>query len=343
MSVFSQDTDQLMVPYSRMQGLIRYVPVLAASIYPFLLRAFHFLVGPPASHVTTPQLMGAAVFLMAAFLVPMLGMACAMIPRQEVGTRRLAYASVAAPTLYVFLGVVQTLAGSPIPDELVWVLLWFGAGVWLATTRPAARAETQNPDLGRWRVAHGIAGSIVLIYVLFHIANHLFGLLGPEAHAVVMDIGRHVYRAPIIEPLLMLAFLFQVASGLYLAWRWSTVDVDFYRLMQLASGVYLSVFVLGHMNSVFIYARAYLEIPTDWAFATGAPTGIIHDAWNIRLLPHYTLGVFFVMTHLASGLRGVLIAHGTARSTANRLWAAGTVASAAIAILIIAGMCGLRV
>jgi len=97
------------------------------------------------------------------------------------------------------------------------------------------------------------------------------------------------------------------------------------------------------MNSVFIYARAYLQIPTDWNFAIGAPTGLIHDAWNIRLLPHYALGVFFVLSHLASGLRVVLIAHGVDRRHADRLWIAGVAMSIIVSTAIIAGMCGVRV
>ena len=46
------------------------------------------------------------------------------------------------------------------------------------------------------------------------------------------------------------------------------------RSFQIASGVYLAFYVLGHMDSVFIFARTYLGIDTGWGFATGAPTGI---------------------------------------------------------------------
>lgn len=97
------------------------------------------------------------------------------------------------------------------------------------------------------------------------------------------------------------------------------------------------------MNSVFLYARTYLGIPTDWNFAIGAPTGLLHDPWNIRLLPHYALGVFLVLSHILSGLRVVLIAHGADLRFMNRLWLAGVVASGAIAAAIIAGMCGVRI
>jgi hypothetical protein len=103
------------------------------------------------------------------------------------------------------------------------------------------------------------------------------------------------------------------------------------------------VYILGHMNSVFVYARSFLGIPTDWNFAIGAPTGLIHDAWNIRLLPHYALGAFFVLSHLASGLRVVLIAHGVDQRNADRLWGVCVAMSAIVAAAIIAGMSGVRI
>lgn len=114
-----------------------------------------------------------------------------------------------------------------------------------------------------------------------------------------MEIGRVACRSAAGEPLLVAAMIFQVATGLFLAWHWSAAAQGFQRTFQVASGAYLSLFILGHMNSVFIYARSFLGIPTDWNFAIGAPTGLIHDAWNIRLLPHYALGVFFVLSHIA--------------------------------------------
>ena len=66
-------------------------------------------------------------------------------------------------------------------------------------------------------------------------------------------------------------------------------------------------------------------------------------ATNIRLLPHYALGVFFVLSHLASGLRVVLIAHGVDRRYADRLWVACVAVSTIVAAAIIAGMCGVRI
>lgn len=316
--------------------IVHLVPVFAAMLYPFILRAFH-------QSVTIPSLRWVAPILLAvAFAVPLLGFAFAMRMQSSASLRRLAFASVVAPTLFVFLGVVQALVSSSVPDEWPWLAIWSGLAILAWAQSRSDAGENPIEDIGGWRVVHGVSGAVVLVYVLFHIANHLIGLIGPVAHAAVMDFGRHVYRAPFVEPLLVGLLLLQVGSGLRLAWHWSTRQTDFYRTFQVASGFYMAVFVLGHMNTVFVYARSFLGIQTDWAFATGAPTGLIYDAWNIRLVPHYTLGVFFVLAHLVSGLRIVLIAHGVGERTANRIWHVGALLSLVVAIAIISGMCGLR-
>lgn len=322
---------------------IAFAPPLAALSHPFLLMLFHDVVGAAASPLAWPNILGSAIVLAGILVLPAVGLIAACRAGIQTSMRRLAYAAVVAPTLYVFLGVVQAMVGSPLPDEWAWCAIWLAATVWaLVNRRGEPRCRTVSGS-ARWRMAHGISAGILCLYVFFHIANHLLGLLGPETHGAMMDIGRSVYRAALIEPVLVSLLLFQAVSGLCLAWRWSASAQDFHRTFQIASGVYLAVFILGHMNSVFLYARTYLGIPTDWNFATAAPTGLIHDPWNIRLLPHYALGVFLVLSHLVSGLRVVLIAHGAGPRSMNRLWLAGVVASATIAAAIIAGMCGVRV
>lgn len=319
------------------RSIVQLTPVFAAILYPFVLRLFHH-------SVTSPSLTWAApILLFAAFTMPLIGFVFARRLHTPSSLRRLAYISVAAPTLFVFLGVVQALLSSRVADEWPWVIIWSALATLAWVQAPSNPVGSPTEDVARWRVAHGVSAAILLLYILFHLTNHLFGLIGPTAHANVMAVGRHVYRAPVIEPVLVVLFLFQVVSGLRLAWKWSVWRTDFYRSFQVASGVYLSLYILGHMNSVFIYARSFQGIQTDWAFATGGRAGLLHDAWNIRLVPHYTLGAFFVLAHLFSGLRVVLIHHGVNLLTANRLWLSGAILSALVAAAIIAGMCGIRV
>jgi hypothetical protein len=83
---------------------------------------------------------------------------------------------------------------------------------------------------------------------------------------------------------------------------------DFLTTLQTGSGAYLAVYLASHVNSVFVLGR-HFGIETDWQWATGAPTGVLADAWNIRLLPHYSIAVFLVIAHLSCGLRAVMQAH----------------------------------
>ena len=92
-------------------------PAAAALCYPFLLRAFHAVVGTQAVAPSVLAIASATLILAIAFLVPFLGLALAYRPTANTGARRLAYASVTAPTLYVFLGVVQALVHSPSPTK----------------------------------------------------------------------------------------------------------------------------------------------------------------------------------------------------------------------------------
>ena len=59
-------------------------------------------------------------------------------------------------------------------------------------------------------------------------------------------------------------------------------------------------------------------------------------------VPHYWLGVFFVLSHLAAGTRVVMMSHGASKALADRFMIAGAVTAGVIATAIMLGMCGLR-
>jgi hypothetical protein len=262
-----------------------------------------------------------------------------------VRAKRTALLAVAAPTLFVFLGVVLNMLNNAVPDTLPWVACWAIAIVVLLRSdndAPASAAARLVP--APLRVAHGVSAlALVMIFLPLHIANHLMFPAGEGSYDAVMKVFRHVYRNDILQPLVVGLFLFQVGTGLFFVWRLTAAPSDRFRTFQIASGVYLAFYVLGHMDSVFIFARTYLGIDTGWGFATGAPTGIVKDSWNIRLLPHYWLGAFFVLAHLAAGARAVIIAHGVSKVFADRFMVAGAVVAAVIATVIMLGMCGMRV
>ncbi len=132
-----------------------------------------------------------------------------------------------------------------------------------------------------------------------------------------------------------------IEPGLIL-WRPRTAEpADVLTTLRTASGAYLAVFLASHVNSVFVLAR-HFGVETDWAWAIGEPTGVLADAWNIRLLPHYSMAVFFVIAHLACGLRGILRAHGIAASRSDRITRISITVGGAVAIAISAALVGVR-
>jgi hypothetical protein len=325
------------------------MPVLAACAYPSLLEVFHRSIGPPDTSSLVIGSSIAALCLFAATAMPMFALVWARRLSKaaptlgfELRARRLAYLAIAAPPLFVFTGVARGLLGRPLSDETVWISFWLIAAASAFIGNASVQTVAPTPVI-RWRVAHGISAVLIVCFILFHLTNHMLAWWGPDAHKAFMHIGRSVYRSGFIEPVLVALLLFQVASGVRLAWCWSAQPADWYRAFQIGSGVYLAAFVITHLNSALVSARWVRGSETDWAWASGAPEGLIYDSWNIRLLPHYAFGVFFVLSHLASGLRQVLIAHAVDAAIANRIWLAGLIASALCSVAIMAALIGARI
>lgn len=324
---------------------------ILAAIYPWLLEFFSFFLRKSQESygiVSMATIMVSLLIMFIAFFLPALGLKIVRFenPCHPIKLRVLALFLFASPTLYVFFGVLTFMGGSPLPDPWVWSSIWLFIGFLIVNIRASPRLHSPARTLRTtpyFRIAHGVFGLITASFIAFHLFNHLFGLLGPAAHAAAMDLGRVFYRSPIGESVLVAAMLFQVASGLYLLRVWSVSDLNKYRLFQVATGIYLTFFILGHMNSVFIFARSFLEIPTDWEFATGGPKGLLFDEWNVRLIPHYSMGVLFALTHLFLGLRVVLLAHGVSELRSNQVLWLGIVFAFLVAVLIMAGMLGVRV
>jgi hypothetical protein len=142
-------------------------PPLAALLYPFFLKAFHVSIAPVISGRTAEPAWlsaAAALFLLLAFAAPigaLLGaMALGEIGAPTVAQRRaraIALLAVAAPPLFVFLGVELDMLHVPVPDIWLWVAFWLAIIALVAFRGNDATAPTAvAADPARLRVAHGI-------------------------------------------------------------------------------------------------------------------------------------------------------------------------------------------
>jgi hypothetical protein len=157
-----------------------------------------------------------------------------------------------------------------------------------------------------------------------------------------MNVLRSVYRASPVQAALVGLFLFQIAGGIVLLGKRIAVPNDLFGSLQTASGAYLAAFVASHLTAVFVLARWAMQVDTNWDFAIGAPAGMMGDPWNVRLVPHYSLAVFLPFSHVACGLRAVLLGHDVAQKMANKIAVAVIMLGGAVALTVISAMLGVH-
>jgi succinate dehydrogenase hydrophobic anchor subunit len=313
-----------------------------------MLDGFHAAIRDPALSLPARYLL-AAIPLAAAFSVPLLGLRLAVSwshsarpTARDLRARRLAYATIATPSLYIFLNASFDVLGLSAATELVWPGLWTVVATFIWPEQEEALPTPAPSPCALLRIAHGISAFIISCFVLIHIFNQTYGLLGPDTYVAVMNAGRGIYSSSLVEPVLVLLMLFQVLSGILLFWRWSALKADFYRVFQLASGLYLAVFILTHLGSMFIYKSIVHHSDTGWDYTSIAPMGHVREMQNTRLLPYYAWAILFALGHLASGMREVALAHGVDERIANRSWTAGVGIAAFMSAAVTAGLCGQR-
>lgn len=338
------------------------VPMLAAICYPLFLRsAYGSMQMYDAAQTGLDRLAAAlmcAASLAAVFAVPLTAALWAgRIAGLSLGSPaavrayRLAHLAFAAPPLFTAFGVYAIAAGISAGatgigglDFPAWVALWLGLGLYCALAGARGpRVESRGPSRG-FVAFHGVlALTVLLLFLVGHLVNHLLALWTPVLHTQAMKRLELVYRAAVIEPALLLCLLLLAATGLTLAWRHTAIRGDAYRRVQTLTGVYLAAFIVSHLTAIFVLARALLHLHTnDWSYISAAPTGMLRDPFDLRLIPHYAMAVWAVVTHVGLGLRGVLRAHDVAGRLADALAKGMSVLGAVASILIMLAVNGLH-
>jgi hypothetical protein len=300
--------------------ICRYGPAAAALAYPLSLALLHlsgqhFVRAPDA---ITRLLAGFALCLAAVLICSVPFLSFLVISRcDRPRDRVLAHLAFAAPPLFTLTGVAFFFLGVANGDYAIWAIAWLAVLAFAASSRPprAAPAAAEN-----WvRSAHAITGAtIVVIFLLAHLANHAVAVASFDANKNVMELLRAWYRSGLVQPVLIALFAWQLVSGARLLWAKAARRSDLYASIQTATAAYLLVYIPSHLIAVFILGRWFLGVDTTFAWASGAPSGLLLDAWNVRLIAHYSFAVLFVIGHLAMGLRAVLLGHGVRVAAADR-------------------------
>ena len=255
--------------------------------------------------------------------------------------RSIAHLAFATPSLYVGFGnVAYYVFQAPSAAPIAWLVFWaLVAMIALLSPRSSPIAAAMTPvGHRRLAVAHSISASaILLLFVGPHIVNHVAGFWNGSVHIAIMNVVRHVYRDDIVQPILLALIGFQILSGTALVRRRMRMPSDFLGTLQTMSGVYVGVYFLAHMTAVF--AARYAGTDTNWTWLTRPNDSMLVSLSNLRLIAHYWVGPVAIVTHVACGLRMVLLQHDISPAMANRLTlaliTAGVVASCLILVALL--------
>jgi hypothetical protein len=252
--------------------------------------------------------------------------------------RSIAHLAFATPTLYVGFGnVAYYVFQAPSAAPIAWLVFWaLVAMIVLLGPRSTPIAVATTP-LGyrRLAAAHGVSAiTILLLFIGPHIVNHVAGFWSGPVHIAVMNTLRRVYRDDIIQPILLALIGFQILSGTALVRRRMRTPSDVLGTLQTMSGVFVGVYLLAHTTAAF--AARYAGTDTNWTWLTWPHGSMLVSLSNLRLIAHYWLGPIAIVTHVACGLRMVLLQRDISPTRANRLAlvliAVGVVASSVILV-----------
>src|SRR5215813_10528304 len=315
-----------------------FLPAVAALLYPLALKMLYES-GKLLHRASGPAEVMACLAIVVSvgliYSVPAVGIGVAYVLGRHERTssskllaRRIAHLAVASPPLFVLIGVVFFLLHSANGDTVFWSILWLtvlAAAAWSMRRQGTETPASSTPNPIPLRFAHGTSALlIVLIFLAWHLLNHASAAFSSEFNQAMMISLRKWYRSEFVQPVLVTLMLFQVASGTALFWRATAARSDLWRTLQTSTGAFLVAFIASHLNSVFILGRAVTKVDTNFLWASGAPVGLLPDAWNVRLIPHYSLGAWFVITHMGLGLRSVSLFHRVSVAAADRIaWAVG--------------------
>jgi len=116
---------------------------------------------------------------------------------------------------------------------------------------------------------------------------------------------------------------------------------DFLGTVQTMSGVYVGVYFLAHMTAVF--AARYAGTDTNWSWLTRPNNSMLVSLSNLRLIAHYWVGPIAIITHVACGLRMVLLQRDISTATANRLALALITVGAVVSSVILVALLNLHI
>ena len=140
-----------------------------------------------------------------------------------------------------------------------------------------------------------LSAAIIYAFLVMHMANHYAGLGGVETHIEVMNTLRLIYRHPIVECLLFLAFVVQLITGVSgLRETWAQKKGLVHQLRAI-SGLLITAFVFIHVTHL-AFGRLIEHTDTNFYYVA---TGFATPPKSYIMMTIYGIGLMALFMFLA--------------------------------------------
>jgi len=170
----------------------------------------------------------------------------------------------------------------------------------LAAFVPASNS-VRTASRTKFRHIHASSAIVLATFALAHVFNHSLAIISLQTNRAVLNALRLAYRQNVAQTILIAAVAIQVFTGLTMVWKYYLRRATPLRNLQLVSGMYLAVFLVSHLITVFTTRKNGID--TDFVWASHAPGGLLASLSSVSLLPRYSLAVLAVFVHLACQAR----------------------------------------
>ena len=144
------------------------------------------------------------------------------------------------------------------------------------------------------KTIHRATAIVLALFILSHLAIHLFALGGAPAHLKALDSVQWIYRNPIGEGVLVSVILVQIVTGARRL-KFKRKLKNGWARLQVLSGLYLMMFLLVH-TSAALYTHQIFGLETDFYWAAGS---LHFSPLRYIFAVYYFLAVLAFFTHAA--------------------------------------------
>jgi hypothetical protein len=214
------------------------------------------------------------------------------------------------------------------------LVAWYVVATFAALTAfvPASNS-VRAASSSKFRHIHASSAIMLATFAVAHVFNHSLAIISLETNRAVLNVLRLAYRQNVAQAILIAAVAVQVFTGLTMVWKYYLRRATPLRNLQLISGMYLAVFLVSHLVTVFTTRRSGID--TDFVWASHAPGGLLASLSSVSLLPRYSLAVLAVFAHLACQARwnlSRLISESAARTVSFSVMALGAATTFVVAL-----------